>query len=235
VTLISLSQLRLPTHETAIPRLRDEPFLVNEYAQAFRLYDGWGEFPPIVVDQEMLVLSGVHRTLAAIEAGLDEAEAEIRECGSDAERLLIAIEENARHGKGWSTKDRTRIVILAERMGIETTEIAHALRIRVEKVQRIPVTTVARRRNGQTEEVRVYAKQSVRASVRGRLLTEREAQLMASISTPHPADTLLVDLLRIDELDALPVLSQDSAQTVVRSIEILSRWLERDRHALEAT
>jgi len=228
--LVSIDQLRIPNDTTAIPRLRSEAFLVSEYAAAMRVYGGWGDFPPATCDQEKLILDGVTRVLAALQADVAEVPIETRECADDGERLLVAIEANSTHGKRWSAKDTTNLVILADRMGVETGPLARALRVTVDRVERVPVTTVIR---GKTEE-RVYAKRAARKAVMGRVLTEQEHGVMRAIQTPLLADRLLLDLLRLHELDALPALNPESFQTVLAARAILDEWIARDEHALEA-
>jgi hypothetical protein len=228
--VVPVDQLRIPNATTAIPRLRTESFLVSEYAAAMRLYGGWGDFPPILCDQDNLVLDGVTRVLAAIAAEVDQAHVEIQVCENDGERLLLAVGANSAHGKRWSVKDTTNIVILADRMGVNERELASVMRVSIEHIERVPITTVSR---GKTE-IRVYAKRAARRAVMGRVLTEHEHAVMRSIATPHFADRLLLDLLRLHELNALPTLNPESFQTVVAARSILDEWIDRDGHALEA-
>lgn len=232
--LLPIDRLRLPNETTPIPRLRDEPYLVSEYAAAFRYYGSWGEFPPVTVDQDMLILDGVTRYLGAVEADIDEAEVEVIECDSDAQRLLIAAEANAQHGKRWNNKDVTTIALLADRIGVEPAELARAMRVRVERVTRVPVTTVARRRDGKKVEERTYAKAAVRFALRDRVLTEAQEATMLSITTPNTADRILLDLLRIDTLDALPELNPDTYTNALAVQEVIARWITRDAHLLKA-
>jgi hypothetical protein len=57
---------------------------------------------------------------------------------------------------------------------------------------------------------------------------------MLRISTPHQADELILDLLRLAELDALPALDISTFRDVERAISILQGWLDRDQHLLVA-
>jgi len=232
--LVAIDKLRLPNETTGIPRLRDEPFLISEYAAAFRYYGGWGEFPPITADQDMLILDGATRYLAAVQADVDEVEVEIIECENDQQRLLVAAGSNAQHGKRWNSKDITAIALFADRIGVEPDELARVMRVRVERITRVPVTTVVRRKGKTEKEERIYSKAAVRFALRDRILTEAQEQTMRKISTPNMADRILLDLIRIDTLDALPELNIDTAASVATVQEILARWLERDAHLLSA-
>lgn len=231
MALVAIDRLRLPNDETLIPRLRDEPYLVSEYAAAMRVYDGWGAFPAVETDQDGLVLSGVHRVLAATEVGISRVPVKRHECTDAAERLLIAAAGNALHGRRWSTKDIVKVALFAERIGVPQGQLARAMCLSETKLQRIPVTTVMRR--GTTEE-RIYAKRAVRHAVRGRVLSESEERVMLDLTTPNLADAILLDLLRLGELDALPTLDVDSYRSVTTAIELLTGWLARDSHLLEA-
>lgn len=140
---VTISSLRFPSDDE-IPQRRN-PWLKNRYVQAMRVYGGWGEFPPILVDQTGLVLGGRHRVEAAHELGIDEIPVLVRECADDKERLLVAAEDNATHGEPWSAQDFARICVAAERLRIVPVEIARRLRVSEKKVVTVPVITVARR------------------------------------------------------------------------------------------
>ena len=234
VELVPVDRLRLPNDSTIIPRLRSETYMASEYAAAMRLYGGWGEFPPIVCDQELLVLGGVTRVQAAGIAGVDEVPVRVVECATAADRLLIAAADNAVHGKRWSARDITVIGLTAERVGLPVGELATAMRVKVERIERLPLTTVVRRgAGGEPVEERVYAKRAARHAVRGRVLSEEE-ELMRRLSTPNQADQILLDLIRLGQLEAFPPLTPEAAQNLLAVQELLAGWYERDRHLLEA-
>jgi hypothetical protein len=230
--LVPIDQLRLPNDDTEIPRLRYEPYLVSRYAAAMKLYEGWGDFPPAVTDQEWLALDGVHRIEAAYRAGVTMVPVEVEQCDDAATRLLVAARLNATHGAPWASKDITRVAILAERVGLPMSELAVALRVKVERVERVPITSVLRTRTDREEKV--YAKRAVRNVVRGRVLTEHEEEVMLQLTTPNKADVLLLDLIRLHALDALPPLDTDSRRNLLRAQRVLEEWLERDEHLFEA-
>lgn len=231
---VPIDRLRLPNDETEIPRLREEPYLVSEYAAVMRLYDGWGDFPPVICDQEFLVLDGVHRTLAAIEVGISKVPYKTMECADAAERLLAAASFNSQHGKRWTSKDITKVTLFAERIGVSSDVLAQAMRVRVERIERVPVGSVLRRKNGEEVEERIYIKRAVRFAMRDRVLTESQEAMMESLTTPNLADALLLDLIRIAALDALPQLNVDSYKNVLAVQALLDGWVRRDEHLLGA-
>jgi hypothetical protein len=106
------------------------------------------------------------------------------------------------------------------------------LRVKVERVERVPITSVLRTRTDREEKV--YAKRAVRNVVRGRVLTEHEEEVMLQLTTPNKADVLLLDLIRLHALDALPPLDTDSRRNLLRAQRVLEEWLERDEHLFEA-
>lgn len=230
---VPTSTLTLPDETTAIPRLRFEAFLVSDYAAAMRFYGSWGDFPPAIVDQDGLVICGVHRVMAAIECGFD-AKVKTVPFDNPQDRLLYAASDNATHGRKWSTKDLTHVVLLAERFGIPSGTVAEAMRVKVEKVERVPVTSVIRKTTKGNVEEKTYVKRGVRHALRGRVLDENEEQTMRELTTPNLADKILLDLLRLDRLDALPELNPDSYKAAIAVQAMLDRWIERDRHLLEA-
>src|SRR5262245_28631359 len=196
---VAVSSLVIPNEETVIPLLRHDQFLVSEYATAMRhVYGGtWGDFPSIKIDQDNLVLCGVHRVLAAQEVGVRRAPAERVKCETPAERILIAAGDNATHGARWRHQDVANLALVAERFGVPKDMLATSLRVPVTKIERIPVTTVARRTEAGMVEERVYVKRGVRSFVKDRVLSEAEEASMRSIATPLPADRLLVQILRL--------------------------------------
>jgi hypothetical protein len=231
MTLVAIDRLRIPNDETAIPLLREDTYLVSEYASAMRLYGGWGDFPSILCDQEYLVIGGVTRVLAARVAEVAKVPCNIQAFEDAGARLLAAAADNAQHGKRWESRDVARIGILAERFGVETEALAQAMRVTTRRIERVPVVTVMRGRGKEAVEEKLYAKRAVRPRA-GRLMTEREAAVMDKLGSPHAADRLLEDLIRLDELGVLPPLNAESHRIVVTAQRVMANWLERDAHLL---
>ncbi|MCR4338790.1 MAG: hypothetical protein NUW01_02770 [Gemmatimonadaceae bacterium] len=227
--LIAIDRLRVPNDETILPRLREDGYLVSEYVAAMQVYDGWGEFPPIVTDQDLLILDGVTRILAGQRAKITKVPVIIEKCETAGERLLVAARGNASNGKRWDHQAMTRMTILAERFGVDVGDLAIALHVPVSRIERVPISTITR--NGISEKV--YTKRAVRPQLRGKELTEAQVGLMRQITTPNPANRILKDLLRLAELDALPALDEGSHRDLLRVRMVLDEWEARDAHLLE--
>lgn len=232
---IPIIDLTIPSDDTVIPRVRIDTFLQSEYRQAFLAYGGWGDFPPITVDQNYLVLDGVTRVLAAESADIDKAKAKLINC-DDAERLLIVAQSNATHGKRWEPRDIVILTNLAERFKVDPKDLAGALRVPISRIERIPVATVQKETvGGGNERERIYVKRSVRSALAGRVITERQAAMMDALSTPNAANLVLEDFLRLAELGALPPLDPGILEVIENVREQLDLWVARDDHLLTAT
>jgi hypothetical protein len=231
---VRIADLTIPNDETLIPSLRNERYLVSEYAQAMRLYGSWGEFPEGIIDQDGLVLDGVHRVLAAQEAGITQGKMRRVHCDTAAERLRIAAASNAKQGQRWSNKQIANLALVAERVGLPVEDLASDLGVPPEKIMRIPMVGVVRITQEGPAERKVYAKKAARPGLRERVLSEEEAEIMRQITTPNPADKILLDLIRLHQLDALPELNPDSYRNVLAVQQILTEWEARDQHILEA-
>lgn len=231
---VAIDRVRIPNDETLLPLLREEVFLRNEYRQAFIAYGGWGDFPPVTVDQDYLILDGVTRILAAQEAGVSEVEVLVVNCSTVEERLRIAARGNATHGKRWESRDIVKLANLADRFGIPRDELASDLRIPVTKIERIPVATAIRTTvSGEKERELVYLKRPVRQALSGRELTPRQEWLMEELSTASMADVVLADFVRLANLEALPTMNEKSRETAEAAKVAIDEWIARDQHLLE--
>lgn len=97
---------------------------VERYAEAYR---AGAEFPPIVlnrVDGDLVLLCGVHRTTAAIEADVKTHSAIVFDGLDERRALLIAYTDNITHGLPTTRRDRTRQAALLVERGHAT--FAHA-------------------------------------------------------------------------------------------------------------
>lgn len=94
-------------------RLGSDKRAVTEYAEAF---EAGAEFPPIVVFNESgtdryVVSDGHHRLQAALQAGIEYIEADLRE-GGEAAALEFALGANQHHGLRMRDVDRKRAFAL---------------------------------------------------------------------------------------------------------------------------
>lgn len=234
---IDIDKLRVPDNSTAIPLLRFKEQLVNRLARVIDAADGtwpksFNKDGGVVVDQDNVIIGGVHRYAAAKKRGLKRIPVTTHHFDSPAARLLFAIEHNAETGDPWSAKDESRLVILAEQFGIERVAIAEALRVPVKVIERKPVVSITRR-SASDPLRRTYVPRPVRTKFKDiEEVSEEQAVLMESIVSPLSVKAHLADFLRIDGLDGLPPLDVDLYALVRETISRLQAWLDRDEHLL---
>ena len=123
------------------------PVFVSRYRQAMREGD---EFPPILIDQNDVIISGNHRYEAYLaEFGEDHRVRTKRETfDSDAERIKRAVKENATHGNPLDGISRKRAVLKLIEMGEDEKEVASLLGCSVKRIEQMAGQHVIVRGNG---------------------------------------------------------------------------------------
>jgi len=87
------------------PRFEVDQRKVQEYSENIE------RLPPIVINQDNILIDGLHRIKAHKESRLTEIEAKVEQTKSDDEIYLRAIELNATHGLQLSYKDKQSIAV----------------------------------------------------------------------------------------------------------------------------
>lgn len=162
---------KLSFDSTIYPRSEIPSHHTAEIAEALRT---GVTMPPIVVDATSLrIVDGVNRWRACKTVfGPDsEIEAELRTYASEQDLFLDAVRLNADHGLPYSSFERTRNILLAEQFGIPEKEIAAALHIRVEKVEKMKANKTAVAKIGS-----VPLKRSMNWVGPGATLTEKQTE-----------------------------------------------------------
>jgi hypothetical protein len=96
-------------------------------------------FPPIIAERNTKrVVDGLHRHTMYVQLYGEEHEVEVefRDFADENELWLAAVEANATHGLAYSTYDRRRILVEAERRGISRDVISSAIKMPVEKADK---------------------------------------------------------------------------------------------------
>lgn len=96
-------------------------------------------FPPIVAERSTKrVVDGLHRYTMYVQLYGEEHEVEVefRDYADENELWLAAVEANATHGLAYSTYDRRRILVEAEKRGINREVISNAIKMPVEKADK---------------------------------------------------------------------------------------------------
>jgi hypothetical protein len=156
-------------------------------------------FPPLIVERGTgRLVDGFHRytSYKQLYGESYDADVEERDYADDNAVFVAAVEANATHGLAFSTYDRRRILVEAERRGISRDVISSAIRMPVEKADKkladgsaFVITPVGHRQ-------RVPLRTGLKA-LAGHLLTKKqeEANKRSSMKAEYHADAL-VKLLR---------------------------------------
>lgn len=153
-------------------------------------------FPPLIVERGTgRLVDGFHRyTLYKQLYGESyDADVEERDYADDNGVFLAAVEANATHGLAYTTYDRRRILVEAERRGISRDVISSAIKMPVEKADKkladgsAFVTTVVGHRH------RVPLRTGLKP-LAGHLLTKKqeEANKQSSMKAEYHANALLL-------------------------------------------
>jgi len=99
------------------------------------------QLPPILLDKKTLrIVDGVHRWYAYKRYyGDDSVEVPVamRTYNSEQAIYLDVVGLNSRHGLGLEPQDQVKVVLTARELGIEPAEIARALAMPVERLERV--------------------------------------------------------------------------------------------------
>jgi hypothetical protein len=186
------------------PRNNIDPHNVKSLVEALA---AGAELPPVIIDRaSKRVVDGFHRVKAHLRQLGDDAEIEVIEkrYKSDAELFLDAARYNAAHGAKLDPCDRTRCIIISQRLGIDDDAIASALHVPIERVIELRVDRTATTQGGLT----VPLKNTVRKGFHGRTLTKRQEQANERLSGMNQQfyANQLIELIEAKMLD----LSDDS-------------------------
>ncbi|HEY4740397.1 MAG TPA: hypothetical protein VIH76_07375 [Candidatus Acidoferrales bacterium] len=96
-------------------------------------------FPPIVAERSTRrIVDGLHRCKAYTQLWGEghEIEVDFRDYANDNDLWMAAVEANNSHGLPYSTYDRTRILVEADRRGIKREVITSAMKMPIEKADK---------------------------------------------------------------------------------------------------
>lgn len=151
-------------------------------------------FPPIVAERSTKrVVDGLHRhTMYKQTYGEDhEVEVEFRDFVDENELWLAAVEANATHGLAYSTYDRRRILVEAEKRGISREVISSAIKMPVEKADKKLMTGSAFVKTPVGPRERVALRTGLK-SLAGHVLSKKqeEANKQGSMKAEYHANAL---------------------------------------------
>jgi len=137
---------------------------------------GGASLPPPVIDRRSKrIIDGFHRCRCyrRIDENM-EIDVIEKSYKSDADMFREAVRLNAHHGRNLSPYDRTRCVIIAERLGITVDQIASELSMTVEAIGELRMERTGRMTVAGINSA-VPLKRTIR-HMHGRQLTERQAE-----------------------------------------------------------
>jgi hypothetical protein len=180
-------------------------------------------FPAIVVEKGTnRIVSGLHRYFMYKDLhGLDyEVDVEEMTFADDNELYLFAVQQNQAHGLGYSTYDRRKILVEAERRGITREVIADALKMPVDSGTRMLDSGSAFKKTPAGGQERVALRTAMKP-LAGRMLNKRqqEANNRANMKAEHHAASL-ISLLRAG-------LMTWGSKGAVSSVGMLKRELDK--------
>jgi hypothetical protein len=156
-------------------------------------------FPPIIAERSTKrVVDGLHRYTMYVQLYGEEHEVEVefRDFADENELWLAAVEANATHGLAYTTYDRRRILVEAERRGISREVISSAIKMPVEKADKKLATGSAFVKTPAGDRHRVPLRTGLK-KLAGHDLSKRqeEANRKAGMKAEYHCDAL-VALLR---------------------------------------
>lgn len=156
-------------------------------------------FPPIIAERSTRrVVDGLHRYTMYVQVyGAEHGvEVEFRDFADENELWLAAVEANATHGLAYTTYDRRRILVEAEKRGISREVISSVIRMPVEKADKKIADGSAFVKTPAGERERVPLRTGLKP-LAGQLLTKKqeEANKQSSMKAEYHANAL-VNLLR---------------------------------------
>lgn len=151
-------------------------------------------FPPIIADRATKrIVSGLHRynMFVGLYGGDYLMDVDLLDFGNDDEMFVAAVEANTDHGLPFTTFDRRRILVEAERRGISREIIAAAIKVPVEKADRKLATGSAFVKTAAGDRERVALRTSMKP-LAGTNLTKAQvdANKTTSMKVQYYADSL---------------------------------------------
>lgn len=164
------------------PRERIDSTHVSHIADAI---EAGVDLPPIVADEDSKrITDGFHRARALKRVYGEDYKATVQlvKYASEADLFADAVRLNSAHGNNITQHDRVRCMLIGERLGIAEPEMAAALNITTERMNRIKVTRIGRRRATAVDPSgeQVALKYPVR-HMAGTVLTAKQAGIMPDL------------------------------------------------------
>lgn len=152
---VKLSQIRF--NEAIYPRKEGHnPAQVQRYANELDQIEAAGAYVTVAEDYDLL--DGRHRYLGYKTAYQDEPDREIpvrvADARTDAEKYILAVRLNARHGLALSEADRQHSAVALYNLGWSVETIAREMSVQTRKAHGWLSRTIKERRDGQNRKIK---------------------------------------------------------------------------------
>lgn len=160
------------------------------------------ELPPVVIDRKTKrVIDGFHRIRATLRVFGAEAMIAVieKDYASEKEMFLDAVRYNAHHGAPLDSADRTRCLIMAERLRISLDSVAQALSVKKSKLSDMKATRI-----GTANGIQIPLKRTISAQFAGEKLTPIQVEANTKLSGMSQAFYVnqVITLIEADMLDS---------------------------------
>lgn len=198
----TVSLVSLVLDFTVYPRMTVDDYHVRSLKNA--IYAG-ASLPLVVVEKNTLrVVDGFHRVgaMLSVRPSIREVEVLVREYVSEKDLFEDAVQLNAIHGKALSSYDKAHIIALSERYDIKEVDLAGAMHMTVDAVQKIVRLKLGRVKVNQTTYEATPIKLTVR-HLAGKTLTQSQVEVMSQLGgmTPTFYANQLIKLIGAEMLD----------------------------------
>ena len=158
------------------------------------------EMPPVVIcAKSKRIIDGFHRVKAAIRLNGDDAKIQVIEktYANEADLFVDAMRYNAAHGSRLDSCDRTRCILISEKLNIPKESIAGALNMSLDKLAALRDTRTAKYGN-----LNIPIKRTIR-HMAGRRLNNRQLEANEHLSGMNQTfyANQLIHLLESDMLE----------------------------------
>lgn len=129
---IAISQIKL---DDRIMVRKPHEYTISNYSEAMRVGD---KFPPLVIDQKDRLVCGFNRYWAYMRVYGRKFEINVnqKQFANDAEAIMYAASDNARHGRPLDVADKTAVTQKLIDMKVSPEDVAHIFGVRPDKIKR---------------------------------------------------------------------------------------------------
>lgn len=170
------------------------------------------------------VTDGVHRTTIYKRTMKPSQKVDVveKDYKNEGEMLLDAMRLNSSHGKTLDVYDKTRCIIMAEKYKLPEMEIASALSMTVEKLQKLKLGRTGSKQTGKTKKAEPIALKRTIKHMKGTVLSREQAEVNEKLSGMNQPFYINQVIMLIES-----ELMNMADEIVVERLSVLYRLLSR--------